>query len=213
MLDFDGFLLNSYELIRITFESFGLDVGNESRFKNRRKFLKYIGGGKELLGNLVSLSLPRKKEIRHALTDTYLESGVIYNEFCTVLETMIEEPNINVGIISRNFTHNPGSTIRAVLDNSGIDEKGLDFVIPIPVGIKKTDVLEGMKSPHYVKCIFGGDEIGDYRAAIETGYDPIMIASYGFDDKSRLIKRGRIPKELIFDSPSILASALSNEIY
>ena len=54
VLDFDGFLINSYKLLQITFEHFGLDIGDEDRFKHRRKFLKYLGGGKEFLGNLVS---------------------------------------------------------------------------------------------------------------------------------------------------------------
>ena len=52
VLDFDGLLLNSYALLRDAMASYGLDVSDEERFKNRRKFLKYLGGGKELLNNL-----------------------------------------------------------------------------------------------------------------------------------------------------------------
>ena len=43
VLDFDGFLVNSYRLLQIAFENFGLDIGDEHRFQHRRKFLKYIG--------------------------------------------------------------------------------------------------------------------------------------------------------------------------
>ena len=59
VLDFDGFLINSYAIIRDTMQTYGLDVGDEERFKNRRKFLKYFGGGKELLSNLVGITLPK----------------------------------------------------------------------------------------------------------------------------------------------------------
>ena len=38
VLDFDGFLVNSYAIIRDTMDAFGLDIGDELRFKNRRKF-------------------------------------------------------------------------------------------------------------------------------------------------------------------------------
>ena len=61
VLDFDGFLVNSYAILRDTMASFGLDVGDELRFKNRRKFLKYLGGGRELLNNLVGFSLPKTR--------------------------------------------------------------------------------------------------------------------------------------------------------
>ena len=51
VLDFDGLLINSYALLRDTMASFGLDVGDQERFRNRRKFLKYLGGGRELMHN------------------------------------------------------------------------------------------------------------------------------------------------------------------
>ena len=118
VLDFDGFLINSYKLLQITFEHFGLDIGDEDRFKHRRKFLKYLGGGKEFLGNLVSYSLPKKKKIRQLLTEIYQEEGRLYREFVPLINRMVETPAMHVGIISRNFTHTPGLTIRAVLKNS-----------------------------------------------------------------------------------------------
>ena len=43
-LDFDGLLINSYKLLERTFLEYNLDLGEEERFKNRRKFLKYLGG-------------------------------------------------------------------------------------------------------------------------------------------------------------------------
>ncbi|NNM00962.1 MAG: HAD family hydrolase, partial [Gammaproteobacteria bacterium] len=45
VLDFDGFMIDSYDLLKQTFATFGLDVGDQERFNNRRKFLKYFGGG------------------------------------------------------------------------------------------------------------------------------------------------------------------------
>jgi phosphoglycolate phosphatase len=211
VLDFDGFLINSYDLIRVTFESFGLDVGDEHRFKNRRKFLKYLGGGKEFLGNLVSYSLPRKRRFRQSLTEHYLVSGRVFAEFVSILNAMVLSPNLHVGIVSRNFTLNPGATIRTVLRNSGVAEDRLDFVIPVPIGADKQDILEAMRSSGYQQCLFGGDEIGDYRAAIATGYEPIM-ASYGFDTARRLTEKGGVPAEVLFDTPARLVWHLQERI-
>ena len=208
VLDFDGFLINSYKLLQITFEHFGLDIGDEDRFKHRRKFLKYLGGGKEFLRNLVHYSLPKKKKIRRVLTDIYQERGYIYPEFVPLLNRMIAAPDLHVGVISRNFTHNPGLTIRAVLRNSGVEEKELDFVIPVDVGVKKHAVLEAMRSSRYLECLFGADEVGDFRAATETGYDSIIMAGYGFDNRKRLEAEGQVPPETIFDTPQQLADEL-----
>ena len=201
VLDFDGFLVNSYELIRVAFEQFGLDVGDEKRFRNRRKFLKYVGGGKELLRNMVSCTLPKKKKLRTALTEAYLESGSVYAEFRPFLNDLIANPRIHVGIVSRNFARNPGLTMRSVLRQSGVDEQGLDFLIPISVGTKKNKVLEGMRSSRHEICLLGADEIGDYQAAVETGYQAV-IASYGFDERKRLTVKGRVPATIIAETPA-----------
>ena len=209
VLDFDGLLINSYELLKKTFKHFGLDVGDEDRFQNRQKFLKYVGGGKELIGNLVNLSLPKKKLIREQLTETYCEEGKIFPEFTGLINDMIDSPEIHVGIVSRNFTHHPGNTIRQVLKNSKVNEAALDFIIPISVGVKKINVLEGMKSSSYKHCIFAADEISDYRAAYETGYEHILMASYGFDTRQRLIKKGDIPEKIIHDTPKKLVKKLN----
>jgi phosphoglycolate phosphatase len=211
VLDFDGFLLNSYQLVKITFEHFGLDVGDEDRFRHRRKFLKYLGGGKEFMRNFVRASLPKKKKIREKLTDEYVENGRVFPEFVPLLNELIASPSAHVGILSRNFTYTPGLTIRAVLKNSGVEEKDLDFVIPIPAGVKKGDVLEAMKSSRYRACLFGADEVGDYRAAAETGYEAIM-ASYGFDSRKRLLEEAKVPEDRIFDSPRMLVDDLRRRL-
>jgi len=208
VLDFDGFLINSYSLLKATFEEFGLDIGDESRFKNRRKFMKYLGGGREFLRNLVKYSLPKKKKIRQQLTEQYVEHGIIYSEFVPLLNRLITSPAVHIGIISRNYTLTPGETIRAVLKNSDVDEADLDFVIPIPTGVKKNDVLTAMKSSRYSQTWFGGDEVGDFHAACETGYDNILIGSYGFDTEKRLIDSGKVPESIIFPSPKKLVREL-----
>jgi phosphoglycolate phosphatase len=212
VLDFDGFLVNSYGLLHATFRHFGLDIGDEERFRHRRKFLKYLGGGKEFIRNFVAYSLPKKEKIRNRLTEIYQKEGRIYPPFVPLINRMIKSPDIHVGVISRNFTLNPGRTIRTVLRNSLVDEHDLDFVIPIPVGAKKYDVLEGMKSHRYRQCIFGADEISDYNAAVDTGYNKILMAGYGFDNRQRLVSQGEIPPDIIFDTPDELALQLSGLI-
>jgi phosphoglycolate phosphatase len=200
VFDFDGVLVNSYALLKDTLNELGLDVGDEDRFKKRRKFLKYFGGGKELITNLVNIALPKKKRIRELLTEYYVSAGRIYPEFGPLINQLIADPKIHCGIVSRNFTLDPGPTIRAVLRNSGVAEDELDFVIPIPVGVKKDDVLLAMRSSRFQHCLLGGDEIGDYRAALAANYNSI-IASYGFDNTKRLLEKGNVPPECIFDSP------------
>lgn len=204
VLDFDGFLVNSYALLKATFAHFGLDVGDEERFRNRRKFLKYFGGGREVLTHLVNISLPKKKKIRAALTEEFLAHGRVFPEFIPLVNQLIANPQAHVGILSRNYTFNPGPAMRTVLRHHGTDEQELDFVIPIPVGVKKTDVLAAMRCARYRRCLFGGDEIGDYDAAEAAGYIPI-IASYGLDHRARLIDRG-VPARCIFDTPWQLVS-------
>ena len=202
MLDFDGFLVNSYNLLKQSFEHFGLDVGDEDRFRHRRKFLKYLGGGKEFVGNFVNIALPPQKKVRVHLTGTYQENGRVFPEFVPLLNHMIASPRYHVGIVSRNFTYTPGLTIRRVLANSDVNEKDIDFIVPIPVGAKKKDVLQAMQSTRYRQSIFGADEVSDYNAATESGYEDIIMASYGFDSKKRLLEKGHIDRELIFDSPN-----------
>lgn len=204
VFDFDGLLIDSYHLLKLTFAEFGLDVGDESRFRNRRKFLKYFGGGRELLGNLATIALPRRKHIRRALTENYCEHGRIHPEFVRLLNDCVASATVHVGIVSRNFTLQPGTTIRRVLAASGVREYDLDFVVPVPIGGDKVEVLAAMQSPRYALSLASGDEVGDYRAALEAGYQP-LLASYGFDDRTRLRERALAPEEVIHDSPADLA--------
>lgn len=207
VLDFDGFLIDSYELIRATFAELGFDVGDSDRFRKRRKFLKYLGGGREILRNLVTCSLPRKKAIRAVLTERYEASGRVFEEFVPLLNEMIASPELHVGILSRNFALHPGRTIRTVLRSSGVDERHLDFVIPIPIGADKRHILEALWSEGYRGSIFGADEIGDYEATRDLGYEVVM-ASYGFDKQERLHLRGKVPLEVICTTPADAVGAL-----
>ncbi|MEQ8289967.1 MAG: hypothetical protein RIB78_09600 [Gammaproteobacteria bacterium] len=209
VLDFDGLLIDSYKLLKTTFKQLGLDIGEEDSFRNRRKFLKYLGGGKEIIGNLVKFSLPQNRVLRETLTKNYHEQGAIFPEFTDLINEMIDCPAIHVGVISRNFTCHPGKTIRRVLKNSCVNEAAMDFIIPISVGAKKINVLEGMRADHYKHCIFAADEIGDYKAAVDTGYDTILMASYGFDHKERLQKKGDVPEKIIYESPARLAKKMN----
>lgn len=211
VLDFDGFLVNSYALIRETFAAFGLDVGDEERFRNRRKFLKYLGGGKEFVANLVHIALPKERRIREVLTETYRSEGAVFPPFRDLVNRMIAAPRIHCGVVSRNFTLNPGPTMRCVLKRSGIEEADLDFVIPIPIGAPKDETLTAMRSSRYFECLLGADEISDYRAATAADYD-VLMASYGFDHRERLITRGKVPPALIDDDPATLVARFTERV-
>jgi phosphoglycolate phosphatase-like HAD superfamily hydrolase len=211
VLDFDGFLVNSYAVINATMASFGLDIGDELRFKNRRKFLKYFGGGKELLTNLVGFSLPKTRKLRLRLTECYAEEAQVYPQFTALLNAMIANPKIHCGILSRNYALEPGPIIRAVLRRSGVAEEELDFVIPLPAGVKKGEVLAAMRSSRYRDLVLGADEIGDYTAGSAAGYE-CLIGSYGFDTRERLMDHGAVPATCIFDDPDTLALALRQRV-
>lgn len=207
VLDFDGVLLDSYSLIKETLAGFGLDVGDEHRFRNRRKFLKYLGGGKELLSNLVGITLPKTRRLRERLTENYCERGQLFAEFVPLINRAIANPRVHCGVVSRNFTRHPGATIRTVLRRSGVLEDELDFVVPLAVGAKKDDVLAAMCASRYRQSLLCADEIGDYRAGAESGYE-CLIGSYGFDTAERLMVVGEVPAVAIYHSPAALAAEL-----
>lgn len=211
VLDFDGFLVNSYAILRDTMASFGLDVGDEQRFKNRRKFMKYLGGGRELLNNLVGFSLPKTRRLRERLTESYAEVARVHADYVPVLNQMIANPQVHCGVLSRNYAINPGPVIRAVLARSGVHEADLDFVIPLPVGVKKGAVLAGMRSTRYVEQILAADEVGDFTAGAAAGYECLMV-SYGFDTRERLMDKGEVPAAQIYDDPASMAAALAERL-
>jgi phosphoglycolate phosphatase-like HAD superfamily hydrolase len=211
VFDFDGLLVNSYAVIRDTLARFGLDVGAEERFRNRRKFLKYLGGGRELVRNLVKIALPRNRQLREALTEEYRLAARVYPELIAVLNAVIADPMIQCGILSRNFALEPGPTIREVLRRSGVFDEGLDFVIPIPVGVHKTEVLAGLRARPDTPALLVADEIGDYRAGELAGYQ-CLIGTYGFDTRRRLLSKGGLPPEILLDTPAAVADALESRL-
>lgn len=211
ILDFDGLLLNSYTLIERTFIDLDLSLGDESRFRNRKKFLKYLGGGRELLGNLTTFALPKKKRLREALTENYLSFGRVFDVFVPFLNHCICAPSVHVGIVSRNFTLHPGATIRTVLENSGVDHPALDFVVPLPVGVKKTNVLEAMRASCHEISLMAGDEVGDYTAAVAAGYEPV-IGCYGFDDAARLELRTGLAAHHLHHEPASVVDFLRRRL-
>ena len=94
-----------------------------------------------------------------------------------------------------------------MLARSGVDEAQLDFVVPVPVGASKVDVLDGMTASRYCEALLCADEISDYRAACAAGYSS-LIGAYGFDGRKRLRERGEVPQECLYDTPEALAAAL-----
>jgi hypothetical protein len=106
----------------------------------------------------ISAYYPRLAWRRERLKSCYHDSGYVYPEFIDVINRMVASPAIHCGIVSRNFTLRPGATICTVLRRSGIDEAQLDFVVPVPVGAKKIDVLDGMLASRYREALLCADE-------------------------------------------------------
>ncbi|MSR15938.1 MAG: hypothetical protein EXR86_15585 [Gammaproteobacteria bacterium] len=92
-----------------------------------------------------------------------------------------------------------------------MNEADLDFVVPIPVGVKLFKILSAMRSARYRECLLGADEVGDCHAAVHAGYESLM-ASYGFDTNERLTERGDVPSACIYDSPLKAVKAIGQRI-
>lgn len=204
IFDLDGTLVDSFYAVELAFQRHGMDIGDLHRFQRRRKLLKYVGGLREFPKNLRrQLSKENRKQIKHTLTEIYRNEARVFPAMASLLQTLIETPDIRVGVISRNVTVEPEETVKQVLLRNNIDFGGMDFLACIPLGDDKTshfrEIRErfGINPSRSYAC---GDEYRDYIAAIGSGIFPFVV-SYGFEDHDRLINNYGIPEIVISKSP------------
>lgn len=211
ILDADGTIVDAYKAISRTFSQHEMELGDLIRFQKRHNLFKYIGGVKEFPKNLKKQlkKLEREKLIK-TLTQVYREEAKLYDGMQQAVNRLIENPQIIVGVVSRNITHNPVETLTYLFKRENINVDALDFLIHIPLKEKKTAVFKKLRDEHKVNpllCYVCGDEYKDYLSAIESGMNPI-IASYGFENFDRLTKKFEIPEEIITDRPEALSHRL-----
>ena len=215
ILDVDGTLVDSFRAVELAFERHGMDIGDLHRFQRRRKLLKYLGGLREFPKNLRrQLNKESRKQLKHTLTDIYRAEARLFPAMASLLQALIDTPDIQVGIVSRNVTIEPEETIRQVLARNDIDPDGLAFLSCIDLGEDKTTSFRATREALAInpsRSFACGDEFRDYAAAVAAGMHPLVV-SYGFEDYKRLVDNYSIPIEVISRTPDELVSRLCHTL-
>jgi phosphoglycolate phosphatase len=95
-----------------------------------------------------------------------------------------------------------------MLSRHDIDLDAFDFAVHVPLGEEKTNALRSVRKSFAInpaRSYACGDEHKDFTAAIAAGMHP-FIASYGFEDFTRLTKKFKVPEEVISRTPEQLSS-------
>ncbi len=215
IFDLDGTLIDSFYAVELAFERHGMDIGDLHRFQRRRKLLKYLGGLREFPKNIRrQLNKENRKQLKHTLTDIYRSEASVFPAAVSVLQLLIDTPDIRVGIVSRNVTIDPEETVRQVLERHSIDSSQLDFLTCIPLGEDKAPHFRDIRERFAInpsRSFACGDEYKDYAAAIAAGIHPLVV-SYGFEDYDRLTDNFGIPTELISTTPRELMTRLCHAL-
>ena len=204
IMDADGTTIDAFDAIAETFSAHDMSIGDIVRFQNRRNIFKYLGGIKELPKNLrKQLKGEKRAAVIQTLTEVYRESTGLYEGMADLLNHLIEHQGIRVGVITRNITHEPETTLQQLYQRNGVDVSGLDFVVHLPQREQKTEAFRAVRDSFRInpaKAYASGDEKRDYVAAIGTGMHPFMV-SYGFESFERLTEKVGVPAELISRQP------------
>lgn len=200
ILDADGTIIDAYDAIEQAFSQRGMAIGDLERFQKRRHLFKYLGGLKEFPANIKKQVRKRnRKQLISTLTEVYRAEASLYPGVADLIRTLIDAPDIIVGLVTRNVTNEPEETLRLLFLRHGIDVGALDFLIHIPLNQEKTAQFRAMRKRFDVnpaRSYICGDEHKDFLAAIGSGMHPFMV-SYGFEDHKRLTEKFGVPDEII----------------
>ena len=130
------------------------------------------------------------------------------------MQTLIDAPNVVVGIVTRNITNEPEETLRQLFLRHHIDVGQLNFLEHIPLQMAKTQSFRALRERFEMNPARGyicGDEYKDYLAALGSGMHPFMV-SYGFEDHQRLTSKFDVPDELISRTPAELCARVLHGI-
>jgi phosphoglycolate phosphatase len=200
ILDADGTTVDAFSAIESAFSRHGLVIGDETRFRKRHNLFKYLGGLKEFPAIIrKNLRKDSRAKLVDSLTDVYREEAALYEGIPALIRELIAAPDIVVGMVTRNITHEPLVTLRQLFARHDIDIGALDFLVHVPLSEKKTSQFRAVRERFMVNPARGyvcGDEHKDFAAAVGAGMHPFMV-SYGFEDHDRLTTKFAIPDELI----------------
>jgi phosphoglycolate phosphatase len=204
ILDADGTTIDAFEAINIAFATHNMDIGDIERFQHRRKIFKYIGGLKELPKNLRNqLKEKQRVALINTLTEIYRERALLFEGMGGMINRLIAQPDLRVGMITRNITNEPEKTLRTLYQRNGVDVSGLDFLIHLPLKQQKLAAFQSIRESLKInpaRAYATGDEKCDYVAAVGSGMHPFMV-SFGFESYQRLTKKIGVPAALISRQP------------
>lgn len=211
IFDADGTTVDAFHAIETAFSRHGMDIGDLTRFQKRRRLLKYLGGLRELPGNLrKQFSKQSRKRLLATLTEVYREEARLYPGIPQLLRTLFAAPGIRVALVTRNVTNDPGETLRSLFARHDIDIDAFDAFECLPLSTKKSAHFREIRERFAInpaRAFACGDEYGDYAAAIATGMHPFIVA-YGFEDQQRLTDEFAVPYEIVSGTPAEFAQRL-----
>lgn len=211
ILDADGTTIDAYSAIDKAFSLHGMTLGDEERFQKRRHLFKYLGGLKEFPSNLrKQISKHKRKLLIGTLTEVYREEASLYPGIATLIQTLIDAPDVIIGMVTRNITNEPKETLRILFERHGVDTGAFDFLVHIPLSDEKTSHFKTVRKEFDVnpaRSYICGDEHKDYLAGLGAGMHPFIV-SYGFEDFRRLTEKFAVPEDVISRSPEELSMRL-----
>lgn len=207
ILDADGTTIDAFPAIEKAFNHHGMTLGDEDSFQKRHNIFKYLGGIKEFPSNIrKNISKQNRNQIVETLTDVYRNEAVLYPGIADFIHSLIGAPDVVVGLVTRNITHEPLETLRQLFMRHDIKLDDLDFLVHVPLEEKKTEHFRKVRENFNInpaRASICGDENKDYVAAINTGMHPFMV-SYGFENYLRLTGKFKIPAEVVARTPQEL---------
>ncbi len=213
ILDADGTTIDAFSAITSTCSQHGMALGKEDNFQKRHNLFKYMGGFKEFPRN-IKKQISHRKGLIATLTDVYRDEAQLYPGIAELIQSLIEAPNVAVGIVTRNITNEPLETLARLFMRHGINVNELDFLHHIPVKQTKILTFRQLREQFGVNPALSyicGDEHKDYSAALASGMHPFMV-SYGFEDHQRLTDKFEVPEEIISRTPAELCARVRHAL-
>jgi len=215
ILDADGTTVDAYSAINKAFSLHGMVLGDQQRFQNRRHLCKYLGGLKEFFSNIKKqIGTQKRRQLISTLTAVYRDEARLYPGMAAMIQTLIDAPDVVVGLITRNITDEPLETLRQLFRRHDIDIDALDFLVHLPLSQDKTGYFQTARRERNInpaRAYSCGDEYKDYVAALESGMHPFMV-SYGFEAIERLTMKFNVPTDVISRTPQELCDRMLHAV-
>ncbi|MCX9157227.1 HAD hydrolase-like protein [Niveibacterium sp. 24ML] len=215
LFDADGTTVDAFSAIDTTFARHGMEIGDLERFQKRRKLFKYLGGIREFPVNLKKQFGKRsRKELIATLTEVYREEATLYPGVAALLRELVNTPNLRIGLVTRNVTHEPALTLRRLFARHDVDLTAFDFMACLSLSDDKKHAFKMARERFAINPARShacGDEFSDFSAALASGMHPFVV-SYGFEDHKRLTRKFEVPDEVISRTPEEFCARVRNAL-